>query len=82
MDPAMREQWGEAWSHWLKPSGTLVTLMFPMEPEGREGPPWPVSTELYHKHLDPHGKPHPHLQLESLSAFKFVLMKHLIDEKI
>lgn len=56
MDPGMRKQWGDAWSHWLKPGGVLVTLMFPVEPAGRDGPPWPVSAELYSENLEPHGK--------------------------
>lgn len=56
MDPAVRGEWGRAWSQWLKPGSTLVTLMFPVEPEGREGPPWPVSVDLYLQHLDPHGE--------------------------
>lgn len=47
MDPAMRKKWAQAWSSWLQPGGEVVTLMFPVESEGREGPPWPVPVELY-----------------------------------
>lgn len=55
MDPQRRSEWAEAWSKWLRPDGILVTLMFPVEPEGREGPPWPVSAEAYHQVLDKTG---------------------------
>ena len=55
MDPQRRSEWADAWSKWVKPGGVLVTLMFPVEPEGREGPPWPVSADLYHEVLDPKG---------------------------
>lgn len=47
IEPAMRKKWARAWSSWLQPGGELVTLMFPVESEGREGPPWPVPVELY-----------------------------------
>jgi hypothetical protein len=32
----------------VKPSGTLATLIFPFEDpiSDREGPPWPINTEL------------------------------------
>ena len=66
MDPEMRNQWGDAWAHWLKPGGVLVTLMFPVEEEGRQGPPWPVPTDLYHKYLEPHGRPSPHCNCMTL----------------
>ena len=55
MDPAVRKQWAQTWARWLQPGGQLVTLMFPVEPEGREGPPWPVPLELYQELLPPQG---------------------------
>ena len=51
----MRQKWAETWFKWLTPGGELVTLMFPVEPEGREGPPWPVPTQLYDNTLKPAG---------------------------
>lgn len=51
----MRQRWAEAWSQWLAPGGELVTVMFPVEPEGREGPPWPVPLQLYDDTLSPAG---------------------------
>ena len=56
MDPAVRQQWAATWARWLQPGGQLVTLMFPVEPEGREGPPWPVPLELYQNLLPPQGR--------------------------
>ncbi len=51
----MRKKWAEAWSSWLQPGSELVTLMFPVEAEGRKGPPWPVPTQLYDDMLTPQG---------------------------
>ncbi len=55
MEPAMRKKWAQTWSSWLQPGGELVTLMFPVESQGREGPPWPVPVELYDDTLKPEG---------------------------
>ncbi len=55
MEPAMRKKWAQAWSSWLQPGGELVSLMFPVESEGRDGPPWPVPVELYDATLKPEG---------------------------
>lgn len=62
MDPTVRKQWAETWAKWLQPGGQLVTLMFPVEPEGREGPPWPVPLELYQELLPPQGFKQTYLQ--------------------
>ena len=55
MEPSMRQKWAEAWAQWLAPGGELVTLMYPVEAEGREGPPWPVPVQLYDDTLRPAG---------------------------
>lgn len=52
----MRTRWAEAWADWLKPGGELVTLMFPVEEEGRQGPPWPVPQQLYEALLMAQGR--------------------------
>ena len=75
MHPATREQWAETWGRWLKPGGELVTLMFPVEPEGREGPPWPVPLQLYDQLLPPQGSDTPykwnaHIGLSQLNTKK------------
>ncbi|DBA66412.1 TPA: hypothetical protein ACH3X2_002391 [Trebouxia sp. C0005] len=62
MEPAMRRKWAQTWSSWLRPGGELVTLMFPVESEGREGPPWPVPVELYDDMLKPEGFTRTYLQ--------------------
>lgn len=51
----MRAQWAAAWRRHLAPGGHLATMMFPIEEEGREGPPWPVSVEAYEAALRPEG---------------------------
>lgn len=55
MEPAMRKKWAQTWSSWLQPGGELVTMMFPVESQEREGPPWPVPVELYDDTLKPEG---------------------------
>ena len=68
MDPQRRREWADAWSKWVRPGGVLVTLMFPMEPEGREGPPWPVSAEAYRQVLDNTGTLEPCQNLMSVPS--------------
>lgn len=60
----MRQKWAEAWAQWLTPGGELVTLMFPVEAEGRQGPPWPVPLQLYEDTLRPAGPEHPFFPLQ------------------
>lgn len=63
LHPDMREDWAKAWYRHLAPGGKLITLIFPIEDEGRVGPPWPVSHEAYTKVLLPAG-----FELVSLEA--------------
>ena len=51
----MRSTWADAWKRNLKSGGTLLALEFPLEAEGREGPPWPLSHETYKDVLEPAG---------------------------
>ena len=51
----MRDEWAQAWHRNLAPGGLLITMMFPLEPQGREGPPWPVSRVAYKNALEPLG---------------------------
>ncbi|KPK51984.1 MAG: hypothetical protein AMJ63_10820 [Myxococcales bacterium SG8_38_1] len=48
LDPDRRSSWAETMARLVKPSGTLATLIFPFEDpiSDREGPPWPINTEL------------------------------------
>lgn len=45
MPPEMRPQWGARMAEIIKPGGTLIALMFPIE-EKEGGPPFPVTPEL------------------------------------
>ena len=58
LHPSMRKDWATAWGKHLKPGGELITLIFPVDPsrEGVEGPPWPVTPELYKDLLVPIGE--------------------------
>jgi hypothetical protein len=57
MQPIQREDWAATWSHLIKPGGTLITLMYPVDPtrDPNVGPPFPVTPELYHKLLSASG---------------------------
>ncbi|MGB8329273.1 MAG: methyltransferase domain-containing protein [Polyangiales bacterium] len=48
LDPAQRGDWGATMKRLVKPTGTLATLLFPFEDpiSDRQGPPWPINTEL------------------------------------
>jgi len=48
LDPDQRGPWGETMKRLVKPGGVLATLLFPFEDpvSRREGPPWPINTEL------------------------------------
>ena len=48
LDPDQRGPWANTMTRLIKPGGTLATLIFPFEDpiSDREGPPWPINTEL------------------------------------
>ena len=54
LDPADRGEWADAMKRLVKPQCMLATLLFPYEDpvSGREGPPWPINTELVRGVLD------------------------------
>lgn len=58
MHPDMRGRWAEAWASQIMPGGELVTLMFPVDAAKPrdEGPPFPLTPELYTELLSPHGE--------------------------
>lgn len=56
LHPDMRSNWAAAWARHLGPGGLLICLAFPVVPDdGQQGPPWPVSVELYKQLLLPQG---------------------------
>lgn len=55
LHPEMRQDWAKAWALHLAPGGKLITLIFPIEEDGRIGPPWPVQPKLYEDLLLPLG---------------------------
>lgn len=48
LDPTQRSTWANTMARLIKPAGVLATLVFPYEDpiSDREGPPWPINTEL------------------------------------
>ncbi len=58
MHPDMRVRWAEAWARQIKSGGELVTLMFPVDASmpRDQGPPFPLTPELYSELLSPHGE--------------------------
>lgn len=53
LDPDRRVDWSEAMKRLVKPDGILATLLFPYEDpiSGRQGPPWPINTDLARSYL-------------------------------
>ena len=60
----MRGSWAQSWHRLLKPNGELVTLIFPLRPEGPDpadaseagpGPPYRISLKLIQNLLEPLG---------------------------
>jgi ubiquinone/menaquinone biosynthesis C-methylase UbiE len=55
MHPSFRASWAKTLSRLLKKGAMLVTLMFPLDADKRDkndGPPFPLSVELYHELLN------------------------------
>lgn len=55
LPPRLRSAWGDALAALLRPNGVLLTLMYPLiegeDVARHEGPPFPLSREIYRKHL-------------------------------
>jgi hypothetical protein len=48
LHPTMREDWAKSWARHMRPGGQLITLIFPVEAEPRDGgPPWYVHPDMY-----------------------------------
>lgn len=54
LDPQQRRAWAETMARLVRPSGLLATLLFPFEDplSGREGPPWPINTDLVRSFIE------------------------------
>ena len=57
LHPTMRQDWARTWAKLIKPGGYLVTLEWPIRPDDKTGPPWPVSPQIYSDLLVPLGEP-------------------------
>jgi hypothetical protein len=56
LHPSMRPSWAESWRRLLKPGATLVCMVYPVDPSRpNEGPPWPLTPEVYTGLLEPLG---------------------------
>lgn len=51
LHPSMRADWAEAWACHLAQGGLLITMIYPVGKEELQGPPWPVTPELYQELL-------------------------------
>lgn len=56
LHPTMRQDWARTWGKLIKTGGYLVTLEFPVRPDDKSGPPWPVSHQIYADLLVPLGE--------------------------
>jgi hypothetical protein len=64
MHPSMRGQWAQHWARLLAPGATLITQVFPVNPDAdpNVGPPYPVSPEMFKALLLPAGFELLHLE--------------------
>ncbi|KAF8302610.1 S-adenosyl-L-methionine-dependent methyltransferase [Clavulina sp. PMI_390] len=79
--PVIREQWAESAKRLIKPGGVLATLVFPIDGDRLDGPPFSVDVETYRKVLNTEdwevifeGVP-PNLQGQLVGRAKIVLWK-------
>ena len=54
----------------MKSGGHLIALEYPIRPDDKTGPPWPVSPQIYADLLIPLGEPLPSVSLNIGHAFK------------
>jgi SAM-dependent methyltransferase len=54
LDPDQRNSWSQTMERLVEPGGVLATLLFPFEDpvSGREGPPWPINTDLVRGYVE------------------------------
>ncbi|KAJ7484678.1 S-adenosyl-L-methionine-dependent methyltransferase [Mycena latifolia] len=45
--PSRRQEWGDQMNRLIKPGGYLITLIYPLDDETDQGPPWFVRPEHY-----------------------------------
>ena len=59
LQPHDRKKWAQRYAQLIKPGGQLATLIFPVDAnkDRNEGPPFPVTPELYTELLEPLGLP-------------------------
>ena len=57
MHPNQRSDWAATWAKLVKPGGTLITLIYPVDPsrDPEVGPPFPISPDLFRQLLPPAG---------------------------
>ncbi|KAI9599632.1 S-adenosyl-L-methionine-dependent methyltransferase [Syncephalis fuscata] len=51
IQPEQRDDWGRRMAQVIRPGGLLITLMFPLDESLTTGPPFKLSTEVYHHQL-------------------------------
>lgn len=58
LHPTQRPIWASSWARCIKPGGTLITMMWPVDPalDPNKGPAWPVTPDQYRAMLEPAGK--------------------------
>ena len=56
LHPSLRNDWARTWNKVVKSGGYLIALEYPIRPDDKTGPPWPVSPQIYADLLMPLGK--------------------------
>ena len=56
LHPSLRNDWARTWNKVMKSGGYLIALEYPIRPDDKTGPPWPVSPQIYADLLIPLGE--------------------------
>ena len=56
LHPSLRNDWARTWNKVVKCGGYLIALEYPIRPDDKTGPPWPVSPQIYADLLMPLGR--------------------------
>ena len=56
LHPSLRNDWARTWTKVVKSGGYLIALEYPIRPDDKTGPPWPVSPQIYADLLMPLGR--------------------------
>lgn len=80
LHPSLRNDWARTWTKVMKSGGYLIALEYPIRPDDKTGPPWPVSPQIYADLLIPLGQipvtPFPFFAKDLFKDWRQAFMSH------